>query len=263
MSSGGQAVSCSNKLKELVCKPFGKCSMKVEFKGVSGLKYINYFASYMFFSNNSMCLKLEVTDRRYMVITPRQTAKELKDREFWKKCWDETQNKKFITALYQFFVSRDISKFDPTDIPMTPLRKEMMSRSQDNVLCFSKWFLTITGIVAEDDMYGDKGLEGCPHACPCQNKEMLIVTRKHVFDRYKKFCEENNEKPLRKNIVIPNFFGQLKLDHERSDMKREPIHVKGFSITGYSNNRKDCIAIPVDRIEDKDLKNMILNYKFV
>ena len=263
LSSGGQAVSCSNKLKELVCKPFGKHSMKVEFKGVSGLKYINYFASYMFFSNNSMCLKLEVTDRRYAVFCPRQTAKELKDREFWKKCWAETQNKKFITALYQFFVGRDISKFDPTCIPMTPLRKEMMSRSQDNVLCFSKWFLTITGLVSENDMYGDKGLEGSPHACPCQNKEMLIVTRKHVFDRYKKFCEESNEKPLRKNIVIPNFFGQLKLDHQRSDMKREPIHVKGLSITGYSNNRKDSIAIPVDRIVDKDLKEMISKYKFV
>lgn len=264
LSNSGKAVSCSNKLKELVCKAFGKHTMKVEFKGRSGLTYINYYASYMFFSNNSYCLKLETTDRRYMVVTPRQTAKELKDRSFWNRCYTEASDKKFITGLYQFLVSRDISSFDPTAIPMTPLRKEMMSRSQDNVLCFSKWLLTPNGIIVfENTMTGNSDLEDCVHACPSQNKKTLVITRKHIYDRYKFFCIENSEKVLRKNIVIPNFFAQLRLDTESSDMKREAIHVRGFSITGYSRNRKDCVGIPVSKIENEELREMVANYKFV
>ena len=263
LSSGGQAVSCSNKLKELVCKPFGKSTMKVEFKGRSGLQYINYYASYLFFSNNSMCLKLETTDRRYMVVTPRQTAKELKDRSFWNKCWGEVKDLRFITGLYQFFVGRDISNFDPTDIPMTPLRKEMMNRSKDNVACFLQWFLSPDGVIAEmNPMTGDKTLEDCENACPSQNKEMLIIPRKHVFDRYKFFCSENNEKALRKNIILPNIFGQLRLDHGAHDLRREPMHVAGFGITQYSNNRKDSIGFPVKCIENIDLLQMIRDYKF-
>ena len=264
LSSGGLAVQNSNKLKELVCKPFGFGSMKVEYKNQSGLRYINYYASYIFFSNNSMCLKLEDSDRRYFVVTPKLTKTELKDRKFWTAAFAEAKDRRAITGIYQYLAARDLSSFNPTAIPMTPLRREMMRRSEDNVIGFIKWLLKIEHLVV-GTQFNDENcdLEDFAYACANSKKDGLIISRKHVFDRYKAYCLEANEKPLRKNIVIPGIFGRLNLDHDRCDLKREPMHRAGMSKTDFANNRKDCILFPLELEHfSPELADMVKQYKF-
>ena len=180
---------------------------------------------------------------------------------------DEAKNKRVLTGIYQFLAKRNLDNFNPTNIPMTPLRREMMKRNEDNLVSFITWLLKLENLITDNNNFGDArtgtDLEEFDFACANPKKNGLLVSRKHVFERYKTFCEECNEKPLRKNIVMPGIFGRLNLDHDRSDLRREPMHRSGMTKTMFANNRKDCIMFPVDLpMFDPELKEQVAAYKF-
>ena len=145
----------------------------------------------------------------------------------------------------------------------------MMKRNEDNLVSFITWLLKLENLVVDKCAFGDShtlggtDLEDFEFACANSKKNGLIISRKHVFDRYKTFCEECNEKPLRKNIVMPGIFGRINLDHDKCDLRREPVHRTGMTKTMFANNRKDCIMFPTDLpMFDPELKEQVQNYKF-
>ena len=84
-------------------------------------------ANFIFCTNNSFPVKIEMGDRRYVVMSCNGVHKN--DFDYW-----EALNKSFTPEFYAhlltFFMKRDISKFNPRKIPMTEAKQDIIEASR-------------------------------------------------------------------------------------------------------------------------------------
>ena len=106
-------------------------------------------ANFIFCTNNAFPVKIEMGDRRYVVLSCNGVHKN--DFEYW-----ESLNKSFTAEFYShlltFFMKRDISKFNPRVIPITEAKKDLIeaSRSPLDVWICDKYNDLIKGILCDD-----------------------------------------------------------------------------------------------------------------
>lgn len=85
-------------------------------------------ANFIFCTNNSYPLKVESGDRRYVVLEASGIHKN--DFEYWDELNETFKHPKFYTTLMNYFLSRDLTKFNPRRIPMTRAKQILIYASQ-------------------------------------------------------------------------------------------------------------------------------------
>ncbi|KAA6362721.1 MAG: hypothetical protein EZS28_041751, partial [Streblomastix strix] len=81
-------------------------------------------------TNNDYTIQLDNSDGRYLVTKCKAVHRG--DHEYFNKL-SNRMDKDFYDNLLTFFLNRDISKFDPTDIPMTDAKKQLLNVSRTPV----------------------------------------------------------------------------------------------------------------------------------
>ena len=115
---------------------------------------------------------------------------------------------------------------------MTDMKRLLTSRNIPQTQLFLEWFFSnMKNFQAEHEqpmLFKDLKYASI-------EKNSLIVTTSHIFDRYKEFTLETNEKKLRQNIVIPTICNVLGGQKKR-------IRFKG--------TRAECVAMPIKQIKE-------------
>ena len=90
-------------------------------------------ANFIMISNNFAPVKIEGGDRRYVVT---RTSSKYKGNSSYFKNLCQSFNKDFYNNLFTFFMKRDISKFDPRELPQTETKKQIQDVSKSSYELF-------------------------------------------------------------------------------------------------------------------------------
>ena len=120
-TSGKDSFSNSDKIKNIITAE----SVAWERKGVDGVN-INNCGRYIFFSNNTTPVKIEHSDRRYVVY---KCANDVQNNSiYFKDLVNHFKDEKIVRAFYDFLMERDISSWDSiNDRPITKAYKDVQS----------------------------------------------------------------------------------------------------------------------------------------
>ena len=106
-------------------------------------------ANFIFVTNNSFPVKVEVGDRRYVVLQCNGLHKG--DDEYFKQMY-KSFNKEFYDNLLTYFIKYDINDFNPRRIPMTEAKQDLIDASKsplDQWIC-DHYDELIKGIISSD-----------------------------------------------------------------------------------------------------------------
>jgi hypothetical protein len=127
--SGKDGFSNSDVLKNLITST----DLKWERKGVDGVTIRN-LARYFFFSNGETPLKIEQTDRRYMVMEGQDTFKG--NFAHFKKLDESFKDEKCCKDFYDYLMSIDLSEWNWRDRPITEAYKDMQTATIPSMALF-------------------------------------------------------------------------------------------------------------------------------
>lgn len=94
-------------------------------------------ANIIFVSNNPRPVNLTVNDRRFCVIEC--SSEKVGDREYFSNLAELTKNGTFLQILFSYYMSLDVSEFEPRDIPMTEARRTMIEICRPPI---EEWIMT-------------------------------------------------------------------------------------------------------------------------
>lgn len=106
----------ADKLKNLITQK----TIKIESKGKDSYLMHDY-TNYIFTTNNQIPVKVELNDRRYVLIN---CAEKKKERDYYDKIVKMINNNELMIELDKFFSSYDLTNYKTEDFPTTPLKKE-------------------------------------------------------------------------------------------------------------------------------------------
>ncbi|MBR6907133.1 hypothetical protein IKN40_01135 [bacterium] len=98
-------------------------------------RVVDNVCNFIFISNHSKPIIIPPNDRRYLVVRVSETIK-LYNNQLLVDLHHKDSN--FYDNLLTFFLHRDISKFDPTDIPITEDKRDLIIASRTN---FDEWIV--------------------------------------------------------------------------------------------------------------------------
>jgi hypothetical protein len=129
---------------------------------------IDNVSNFIFGSNNYLPIQIENGDRRYVIF---KTSNECKNNfEYFDKL-NKTFTHEFYNELYNYFINRDLTDFNPRSIPITDIKNDMIES------CKESWLLFF-----EDNI----------------SKFMKKYQRKLAYFDYVKFCKDENYLPFSK-----------------------------------------------------------------
>ena len=139
--------------------------------------------NYIFVSNHLDCLKLESGDRRYQVLEA--SGDKIGDVDYFNKLW--RTDEAFYNNLFTFFITRDLSNYQPTQIIETDARKTLLEASMTTYerFCRENMNSLINGVNA-NDFYNDY-FTWAKHAEHIQEKN--ICKRTTFGAKIKPYCE--------------------------------------------------------------------------
>ena len=114
------------------------------------------FENYVFISNNKYCVHIEEGDRRYFPFMFSDAAKG--DSEYFKNVRKDSDPE----LLFNYFMHRDISNFNPRNLPDNELKEDIIKHQSLNINRFLE---------------------------QCYTEEQAIT-----YENYLEFCEEQGEK---------------------------------------------------------------------
>ena len=113
-----RAQEVANELKNIITRE----KEIVELKGKD--KYqVNDYKNYAFTTNNENVFKVSNSDRRFVFI---ECPEEKKDTEYYKKLVEFKNSPTCLKQLFNYFKTKDISNFNPRDIPITDYKKRLI-----------------------------------------------------------------------------------------------------------------------------------------
>jgi len=127
--SGKDGFANSDVLKNLITAT----DLNWERKGVDGVTIRN-LARYFFFSNNDTPIKIEQSDRRFMVMEGLDTFKG--NHAHFKKLDESFKDEKCCKDFYDYLMSIDLSEWNWRDRPITAAYKDMQSATIPNMALF-------------------------------------------------------------------------------------------------------------------------------
>jgi hypothetical protein len=97
-------------------------------------------SNFIFVSNHAFPVKIEQGDRRYVVCScsGKYSADTPENRQYWAEFFKARDDPEFYNNLMRFFLDRDISGFNPVNIPETQAKTDIMDASISPVDLFIK-----------------------------------------------------------------------------------------------------------------------------
>lgn len=124
MTAKDSYVQSMETLKTLITDPVMRIEEKFQPKRVS-----ENVSNLIFISNNSKPIIIPKNDRRYLVITV--NGKFVKDKKFFASLHNLPES--FYDNLMTFFLNRDITQFDPTNVPWTQEKDALTDACRSDV----------------------------------------------------------------------------------------------------------------------------------
>jgi len=109
------AKELNNELKNIITRD----EVGIEYKGKDVVMMSDH-SNYIFTTNNENAFRITEEDRRYCMIECPTVKKEL---SYFDKIYPLIQNDSIIKQLFNYFLTKDISKVDPRNIPLTDYKK--------------------------------------------------------------------------------------------------------------------------------------------
>lgn len=227
----GGSYDTNDKMKSIITQ----AQQRIEKKGIDTY-HINDFNNFIFQSNNEWPVRVETTDRRYMV--NRCSNARIGDRAYFDGLHKLLKDKftvdgvEYSTAdiFLSVMLERDISGFRPQDFPITAYHHELKIRGLPNTHDFM--IELCRDNVSEHTMFDD-------------NKELHIHSN-NLFAVYNTWCGENNDKAVSFRAFC------LKLN---KIIETKTIRLNRKLAKGISNTRNELItqisnflSIPADVI---------------
>jgi putative DNA primase/helicase len=117
-----------DKLKGTITEP----TLEIEEKYVQRHTAQNVI-NLIFTTNSDYPVKIETGDRRYVVLFVDGKYKGKKSDPYWKAFFEERDSADFYNQLFTFYATRDISKFDPSEIPETQAKKDIVNAGKSGL----------------------------------------------------------------------------------------------------------------------------------
>lgn len=167
--------SKADQLKEYITAE----ELEQELKGINGTNKFKNFARYISFTNHANSLKIECTDRRFVLFL--SSEKLIDNVAFWKVLYDKINTDAYIYSIYKFFKDMDIKDFDFTDRPITDAYKRSKSHSIPYTIRF------LANVVIQD-------------------KSSKRYTLNEMFLKFDSFLKDNK---FKYEMTKPSFKGEL------------------------------------------------------
>jgi len=120
-AQGKESFTNSDRIKHMITQP----TLAWEQKGIQGLTISNC-GRYIFLTNNDTPIKIEMSDRRFVVFEMNNAM--LCNREYFAKLVKSFKNTDIMMSFYNFLMSRDIKNWDAIrDRPETKIYKELQA----------------------------------------------------------------------------------------------------------------------------------------
>lgn len=113
-----RAQEIANELKNIITRQ----KEVIEFKGKDKYQLDDY-KNYAFTTNNENVFKVSNSDRRFVFI---ECPEEKKDNEYYKKLVEFKNSPIALKQLFNYFKTKDITSFDPSNVPMTDYKKRLI-----------------------------------------------------------------------------------------------------------------------------------------
>jgi len=154
--NGQDSFLANDKIKNFITSK----KINYERKGIDGVD-INNCSRMLFFTNNETPIKIEQSDRRFVVVEC--SSDMMNNTPYFKALLSAFNNKKMIWAFAQLLIKRDITEWDSTnDRPITNLYKQIKTQAVPTNI---KFFLEYDGFDFENEYSG-----------------------KQLYDMYLQFC---------------------------------------------------------------------------
>jgi hypothetical protein len=173
-TSGKDSFSNSDKIKNIITAE----QIAWERKGIDGVN-INNCGRYLFFSNNNTPVKIEASDRRYVVYHCADDVRN--NREYFKKLVKAFNDDNVVKSFYTYLKNIDICEWDSiNDRPITEAYKDIQSATIPVMAHF------LVGRIYEYEALDDTSDDGF------HNKQFMEKTGATIlFNLYKDWLREN------------------------------------------------------------------------
>ena len=160
----------------------------MESKGLDKIVLDN-FINFIITSNNDYCVYIETSDRRYFVLNCNDSIAQ--NTEYFNSFSQYCNDKLTALNLYKYFMSKDISHFNPSIIPMTKEKQKYL----ENVIPYSIQFLQEEFIPKyiinpSDTEYVQKH----------QKDKWLRGRRQHIIDLYQEYNKYREVHSIAQNM---------------------------------------------------------------
>lgn len=113
-----RAQEVANELKNIITRQ----KEIIEFKGRDKIQ-IDDYKNYAFTTNNENVFKVSNSDRRFVFV---ECPEEIKDTEYYNKLVQFKNSSSCLKQLFNYFKTKDISTFNPRNIPITDYKKRLI-----------------------------------------------------------------------------------------------------------------------------------------
>ena len=169
--------STFNIMKNKITEPY----QLIEQKGVNKYK-VRDFNNYIVCSNNSNPIKLEGSDRRYVVFNV--SNDKIGDNKYFDDLIEQIEDQDNVNQFYSYLMDYDLSEFNINNIPITDIKKEISA----NCLSSEKKFLRYISLENYEDSCSDYMVGSGP----------IVMSKGMAYNRYVGFCEDAGLKPYSK-----------------------------------------------------------------
>lgn len=140
-----------------------------------------WYGSIVIFSNNSYGIRVEVSDRRYVLFDTRYTLRD--NKEFHDLVEKETMDAEYMTNAFQFFMERDISKWNWRHIPKTKTRSAVKRACESVSMTFTRWMFE------NEHNWKDDWLANGIQLKRLKNDFQLVTNKEHLVKTFRRFKE--------------------------------------------------------------------------
>lgn len=149
-------------------------------------EYGRWYGSIVIFSNDSYGIRVEATDRRYILFDTDYTLRD--NKEFHDLVDHETMDADYMTTAFHYFLNKDISNWNWRQIPKTKTRTQVKRACETVVMTFTRWFFQ------DEENFGyNPGLFDYNDDwiwLKKENNDYSVVTYKtHLIGAFRKFKE--------------------------------------------------------------------------
>ena len=161
-----------------------KKQTRIEPKGIDPYS-IRHVGHYMCFSNNDNGLRVENSERRFVMIKANNSK--ANNHEYFKPLWALMNNKDFLKASFDYYANIDLTDFVVRKIPNTKFKDNQKLVNLPTVLKF------VVDIMNDDDKF--KNIGDCSITKDDSSDDMEItISTKAFFNYYIEWCADTKTK---------------------------------------------------------------------